>query len=141
MAAEPALPPAFLEPLPENAPCWAALTALERRWRDESAGETPIRWAVRSDSRVDVGAWLADARVWAAAQPGALLLFAAGKRPYAETIPFAELRDSLYNHITGELILAPAPNVRVARLKLLPVDALQLLAQMHAPPKRNKTPE
>lgn len=141
MAAEPAFPPAFLEALAENAPCWAALTALERRWRDEAAGDTPIHWAVRTESRIDVGAWLSDARVWAAAQPGALLLFAAGKRPYAETIPFADLHESLYNHITGELILAPAPNARVTRLKLLPVDALQLLAQMHAPPKRKKSSE
>ncbi len=109
-------------------------------------------WAiVRTDTRVDVGSWLGRRRAWAVALDDALLLFAHGPRPYAERTPYATLRDSTYNHVTGELVLGPGPagggvqsspaasagieaaagGPRVRRLRMAPHEAWRLLAEIH----------
>jgi hypothetical protein len=46
-------------------------------------------------------------------------------------IPFAELRQSTYNHTTGRLVLAPAPHAPVSGLNVGPREARQLLAQIY----------
>jgi len=82
---------------------------------------------VRTQTRVDVGSWLSKRPVWVCVLEEEILLVARGRRPYVERLPFRELKDSLYNHVTGELVLGPAKGVKVTCLRLPPLDAVQLL--------------
>jgi hypothetical protein len=67
-----------------------------------------------------------------------LLLLAAGKHPLVERIPYGHIRRSLYNHVTGELVLAPAHNLRVERVALPPAAGYQILAQIYAETEDSK---
>ena len=107
------------------------MTAAEQRLLTAAArGETP-GVLLPTATRVDVGQWFRNGRVWAACLTGRVAVFAAGKRPYAEEIPVAELGKSFYNFLTGELALAPAPAAKVRRLKLAPLDANKILEQIN----------
>ena len=85
---------------------------------------------VDAATKVDVGYWLGKRRLWACVAEQELLLFARGRRPYIERIPLAELRESLYNHATGELVLAPSKSAAVKALRVPPLPALEILAHM-----------
>ncbi len=126
---------------------WAARIRLESRWLldrvvqlgprtvgeaalEAAAGLSPHDTVYRSRTRTDVGMWMRGGRVLACARDGALLLLAHGKLPYRESIPFAELGESRYNHVTGALVLAPATGARVRDLNLPPLEADALLAMI-----------
>ncbi len=79
----------------------------------------------------DTGLWFRQGRVCAVCAGGALFLLAPGRRPYVERIPFAQLGESMYNAITGEVLLAPAPDAAVRRLRLDPVDGRRLTKQIN----------
>ncbi len=94
-------------------------------------GDEPIFHLLKTRTKVDVGTWFFKRRVWAGLLQGELLLFAAGKRPYAERIPFDQLGKSEYNHVTGEVMLAPVEGARVTGLKTPPLEGLRVLAHIH----------
>ena len=96
------------------------------RRRDSSIPET----ASPCDTYVDVGRWWRKGRVWVDCTPSNLVLIATGVRPYLEAVPFDQLQDSVYNPVTGEMVLAPAEGVRVQRLRMDPVAAQALLQQI-----------
>ncbi len=100
-------------------------------------------------TRVDTGGWLWKSRLVACCadlgelsraasgssgkagrRDGELVLFAAGKRPFVERVPLAELGESFYNHVTGEVALAPAEGARVRTLRMSPVDGRALLKEL-----------
>jgi hypothetical protein len=103
------------------------MRAAARRLLDDLARGDPVSDLVRSGTRVDVGSWLGRARVWTGCVPDALLLLAAGPRPYAQRIPLSDLGESRYNHVTGELVLAPAEGADIRALKIPPLEALRVL--------------
>ncbi|KKL83083.1 hypothetical protein LCGC14_1978320 [marine sediment metagenome] len=117
-------------------------------------GGEDVYLILRSATRVDVGSWLGGSRVCVAAVADGLLLFATARGPLAwlpeklavkaegfvERIPLAALTASSYNHVTGELLLAPVAGGRAGRLKLPPLDAYQLLAQIHHVNRSNREP-
>jgi hypothetical protein len=82
---------------------------------------------ITTRTRVDVGSWWGKRKVHATLAADGLRLSANGCRPYHEQISWGELTDSLYNHTTGELVLAPAEEARIKRLKVSPLDATQIL--------------
>jgi len=125
------LPPPREEPLAADAEPLAVLTAKERELLEEIACGDPVYVVCRTDTHLDTGAWLSKGKVCAATTEDSLLLFASGKRSYMENVPFDRLRRSLYNHVTGELVLAPARSTKVQQLKLAPLDAYQVLAQIY----------
>lgn len=131
------LPPALTQPLAADAPAFETLPATERTLLDELRGAAPVVFLVRSGSAVDVGNWLRRRPLWLATTVRELILFSAGKQPYCEKIPFAGLHRSLYNHVTGTLVLAPAPETRTKHIALAPLDACQALAQIYAEVKEN----
>jgi len=47
-----------------------------------------------------------------------------------ERVPFAELGESFYNHVTGEVALVPAEGARVRKLRMSPVDGRALLKEL-----------
>lgn len=72
-----------------------------------------LRFLTRTGTVTDVGLWTGGRRVWVACEKDRILLFATGKCCYFEAIPFAEARDTRYNHIRGEIALGPCePRVR-----------------------------
>jgi hypothetical protein len=141
------LPPPLREPLawpPED------LAPATRELVDGLLqADDPIVLALPTQTLVDVGHWFNSGQLWVGCTREALLLWALGKRPYRERILFSELRESLYNHVTGELMLAPggvgspeearglkgvqAGVKALARhLRLDPWDGMQILAQIYA---------
>ena len=107
------------------------MTNGEQSLLDAAAhGETPIV-LLKTSSTMDVGQWFLNGRVWIACFAERVVMFAAGKRPYAEEIPVAELAKSFYNFLTGELALAPALAAKVRRVKLAPLDANIILEQIN----------
>ena len=72
--------------------------------------------------------------MYLAALPDSLALVASAPgaaRPLAERIPFSRLRESRYNHVTGQLALSPAALAGVRGLALAPIEAGQVLAQIY----------
>ncbi len=144
------LPPPRSTPLVRGSGPFARLSKGQRATAEEVLAGAEVFFIVRTGTKTDVGSWLGPGRACACALADELLLFApkwdpraglfwlvtlAGKLglrmpPYVERIPFGELRRSSYNHVTGELVLAPAEGVRVRRLKMSPLDGYQLLAQV-----------
>ena len=80
-----------------------------------------------TDTLMDVGGWLCKKRICVSTKPDGLLLFAQGKTPYKEHIPFQKLQDSIYNHTTGELVIAPAEEAQTKSLKMSPLNATRIL--------------
>jgi len=144
------LPPPRLEPLARGSAEFDRLRAAQRALAHELLGDEGVFAVFATGTKVDVGSWLGSSRVCVAALADELVLFAPARsllsrlpawaplasvrskaRPYVERIGFGDLGDSAYNHVTGELILAPAPSRRVRRLRLAALDGYQLLAQIH----------
>jgi hypothetical protein len=96
-------------------------------------GRTPI-CLMRTDSRVDVGQWCnpwwGGARVWIAVVGAEVVMIAEGKRPFVERIPIADLPESHYNPVTGELVLAKVVVEWVRKIRLPPVEGRQVLGYM-----------
>ena len=103
----------------------------EQRLLEEMAhGEVPIV-VLETGTTADVGQWFCNGRAWLACFAGRVAVFAAGKRPYCEEIPRAELGQSFYNFLTGELALAPAPAAQLRQFKIPPLEAQQILEQIN----------
>lgn len=124
------LPPASTAPLGPAARS-AALPGAERRLVDELVGTAGLFGLVRTDTKIDVGKWFRKRRICACLLGDQLLLVAEGRRPYTERIALAELRESRYNHVTGQLVFAPAEGLRQRSLKMSPLAGLQMLAQIY----------
>ncbi|MDA0321577.1 MAG: hypothetical protein O2923_02515 [Verrucomicrobia bacterium] len=82
---------------------------------------------IRTRTRVDVGMWFRKGRVWACMQPAELVLLAQGKRPWVQHIAHESLRESRYNHVTGEVALAPGQNLPLSSLRVKPLEGIELL--------------
>ncbi len=133
------LPDPITTPLAPQTEGLGRLRRRTRRLAESLAGEEDVLVLLRTRSRIDVGGWFGRRRVWVAALADSLVLFAPGRRPCRARIPFAQLRESAYNPVTGELALAPAEAAPVRALRVSPLDGYQLLAQFrcedasHAP--------
>lgn len=124
------LPPVSATPL-DRAERRTRLGRARRRFVEALLGQASIFHVRKTGTKVDVGYWLGKRRVWACLLEQELLLFARGRRPYVERIPLAVLRESRYNHVTGELVLAPFETVAVKALKVTPLAALEILAYIY----------
>lgn len=125
------LPPAVREPLDGNAEVLALMTLAERKLLDDLCPNEQVLLLLKSDSRTDTGSWLRGGRVWVCATRKELVLLAAGRKPLIQKTPFPVLRESLYNHVTGEVVLAPAGELTLNRIKVPPLEGYQLLAQIY----------
>jgi hypothetical protein len=94
------------------------------------ADET-IYYLRKTRTKVDVGAWFRKGRVCICLSAREAILFATGSRPYIERIPIQQLCESRYNHVTGELMLAPEAAPGIRGLKIPPLEGLAVLAQIH----------
>jgi hypothetical protein len=124
------LPPANTNPLGRRARR-RRLGGARRRLLESLVGDEPVYYVRRTQTKVDVGAWFRKGRVCICLLAGEAVLFAEGRRPYVERIPLQRLRDSRYNHVTGELMLAPDAASHIVGLKVPPLEGLQILAQIY----------
>lgn len=126
------LPPPIREPLPGGIEDIPELSAPERRWAGEVLASDAVYVLVRSETLVDVGHWLGKAPLWVTATEADLVLFAAGRRPFSQRLPYESLKHALYNHVMGELVLAPAhPELQTRTIRLSPSAGYRILAQVY----------
>ena len=124
------LPPANTTPLDRKARR-RQLGRARRRLLEAIVGDEAVYYVRRTRTKVDVGAWFRKGRVCICLLASEAVIFAKGRRPYVERIPLLRLRESQYNHVTGELMLAPDVAPQISGLKIPPLEGLQILAQIH----------
>lgn len=78
----------------------------------------------------DTGLWFRQSRIRTVCIDTGLLLLAPGRRPCIQQIPFTQLGKSMYNAVTGELLLEPAPEASVRRLKMDPAAGRELMEEI-----------
>lgn len=93
-------------------------------------GVTAAALLVRTVTTVDVGHWFGKARLWLACVDGALLLVAAGRRPHVERVAYGQLAKTLFNPMTSELVLLPAPDLRVRRVRVAPLEGWSIMKRI-----------
>jgi len=121
--------PPNMKPL-DSATLSARLGSAGGRFLDSAVGNSPVYFVQKSRTKVDVGSWLLKRPVWVCLLQRELLLFASGSKPFVERIPLEDLHQSQYNHVTGEVVLAPAASAGVSRLKIPPLEALEVLSHI-----------
>ena len=89
----------------------------------EIAPPEESRAVVRTGTRADVGDWWGGRRVWLFCFGTGVALAAPGPSPYREWADHGALTETIYNHVTGELVLAPAESLSIKRLGMGPLDA------------------
>ncbi len=120
-------------PLPEGVGAMARrLSRGNRRLLAQLAAGRRVDLLIRTGTTVDVGQWVRRGRVCGMWLDGAWVMFAAGKRAFVETVDASCLGGSLYNHMVGALVLAPAPGVQVRALKMTPLEAGRVLRRFGA---------
>jgi len=101
-----------------------------------TAADLPLRWAVRTGTRVDTGRWLRRMPLFAAVVGDRFALVAAGPRPLVRVVPAAALGRAVYNHVTGELAFPPVTSgPPFPSLRLDPLIARSLLTLSHDNPR------
>lgn len=131
---ESTLPPARCQPLAAHDRFPLPMSYRERFLAEQLLGKDDVYMAVLSRTKVDVGAWLFRGRLWVFALHDEIALVACGscgRRWYARRIPHARLRESQYNHVTGQLALAPEGPLPFTGIGMPPLDGYQLLAQIY----------
>lgn len=94
---------------------------------EEHLNPAEVAGLIRTRSRVDVGMWWRKGRVWVSMQPGELVLLAQGKSVWMERITNDALRESRYNHVTGEVALAPKEDLPLKTLRVKPLEGIEIL--------------
>jgi len=103
------------------------LTQAEQRLLDEMAAGQPVGGLVRTGTTVDVGEWFRRGHVVGICLRGEWVMLASGLRPFREKIETRLLAASSYNPIIGELVLEPAPGLKLRKLKMAPREAGRVL--------------
>jgi len=134
IAAPAGLPQALTQPLAAPGADLAPMPRRTRALAEKLIDRQDVFLVARTGTKVDVGSWLAQGRVWLVALEDSLVVVAtgmAGARPLAEKIGYDRLRQSQYNHVTGQLALSPAKLSGTRGLHLPPIEGCQMLAQIY----------
>ncbi len=109
----------------------ARMSAAERRLFAELCGDREVMIVLQTETRTPVGWWLIERRVWLVVTREEVVAFAAGRKPLAQRVAFPHLYGSLYNAVTGRLVLAPDRGYRVGQFNVPPLEGCQVLAQIY----------
>ena len=123
------LPLPATAPLPGDAAVWRSLGSKRRTLVSRAAAGEDVYMLERTGSRADTGSWFGKRRVWLAFTPAAMVMIAAGPQPLCKRIPLAELVQTQYNVVTGDVVFAPAESSQ-RQVSLSPVAAARVLAQI-----------
>jgi hypothetical protein len=108
------------------------MSAGEGRLYQELCGDREVMMALQTETRASVGWWLVDRRVWLVVTRDEVVAFAAGRTPLVQRVAFPHLHASLYNALTGMLVLAPDRGYRVGQFNTPPLEGRQVLAQIYS---------
>jgi len=111
---------------------FGALSDGEKLVMAEAVGDEQVHRLLKTGAKVDVGMWFRSGRVWTCELSHDLVLFAYGKISWADRISYDELRESRYNHVTGELVLSPREGRPVEKLRVFPLEGLGVLNRVYA---------
>lgn len=125
------LPPPETQPLAKDDEAFSLMSDDERGLMENVTDGKPVFVVVRSETQVDTGSWIKKSPVWTGTTDSEVFMFAAGKKPVIDRISFSQLQKSIFNHVTGCLILAPAAELKISSLAMAPLDGYQLLAQIY----------
>jgi len=117
-------------PVEQETPVLEPLSRSGRALMHRACGDREVQRLFATGTRVDTGTWFRGARVWVGVLPDGLALIADGPRPLVQHIAAPDLHGSLYNHVTGELILAPAAGAAVRALRIDPLSAQWICARV-----------
>ena len=107
------------------------MSAAEGRLYKELCGDREVMIVLQTETRTPVGWWLIERRVWLVVTRDEVVAFAAGRTPLAQRVAFPHLYGSLYNAVTGRLVLAPDRGYRVGQFNVPPLEGYQVLAQIY----------
>ena len=127
------LPPPRTEPLDKAREVLAAMGYRERFLARQLLAGEDVFAVARTRTKIDVGSWVFRGRVWVLALAESLAIVACGpcgNRVRAEKIPYEMLRQSRYNHVTGQLALAPIERLPFRGLRVDPIGGYRILAQI-----------
>lgn len=103
------------------------LDSLERQMLMEATGGASPRLLIRTNTRIDAGAWWSTRRLWLGVTQEEVFTFAVGRRKHLDRIPIAECGQTQYHASTGCLLLAPVESVRFRHLRVPPSQALKFM--------------
>ena len=124
------LPEPVTTPLARQGELFDRLPAATRRLLERTAGAESLFVWVRTGTRVDVGLWFRQRRLWVGCLAHDLVFVAPGPTPVAVRAPLAGLAGARYNPVTGELVLPPVAGLTPRRVRLPAVEAYQILSQI-----------
>lgn len=107
------------------------MNELELELLREAVGNAEPQLCIRSGARIDAGRWWRRTPVWICLVGGELVMLAVARRRYIEKVALSACASSHYSHATGELIIAPAENLRYNRFRLTPREAIRILARIN----------
>lgn len=105
---------------------WLQTNRTQRLVETVSAGRT-FAMLTRTRTTVDTGRWFLRGRLSIGVLGDELLLLAPGRRPFLVRASRPEVAESLYNAVTGELVLAPASGFQPRSVRVSPVDGYTIL--------------
>ncbi len=111
----------------------SVMNPLEQQLLKETAGDAVPRLTLRTRTWIDTGCWWRSSPLWLCIMPGEIILLAIGRRRHCERVPLARCHASHYNAASGELVIAPADNLRFPRLAMTPAEALHILKSILSP--------
>jgi hypothetical protein len=114
------------------------MSAAELALLDAAIGDEPLELLLCTGTRADTGGWLRRSPVWLGVTGRQIVLIAAARRQHVERLPLADVRDSWYCHVTGQLVIEPADRLTFGRLNLPPTDALDVLERIAASEQAGK---
>jgi len=115
------------------------MNQLEAAILKSAMGSAEPRLAVRSKTRIDAGRWWRGAPLWVCVMEDDVVVLAAARRQYIQTVPIADCQGSIYCHTTGELVIDASEDFRFRRLAMSPVDGLSVLEAIQSKPgERNR---
>lgn len=103
------------------------MNSLEQQLLRGEVGSAESRLQLQTNTRIDVGRWWRRVPVWLCVMADELVLLAVGRRKYFERISIADCPGTHYNHASGELVIEPAEELKLHRLKMPPSEALRIL--------------
>jgi len=103
------------------------MNAVEKAVLHAEVGDSMPRLVIRSNTRIDTGRWWWRSPLLLAVMEEELVIFAGARRRYACRIAFDSCRQSVYDHGSRELVLAPVEGLEHKRVGMSVSDALRVL--------------
>lgn len=104
------------------------MNEIEKKLLREAIGDADPKLCIRSATCIDTGRWWRRSPIWLCCVIGdELIMLAVSRRRYLEKVSLTACTSCHYSQASGELVIAPAENLRVNRLKVSPREAIQIL--------------